>query len=771
MVPQRMIIKNERTLLLILVGVYILLRVIYLWQYGQSQYWGDLTVDARFHLNWARAVAGGSIIGDEVFFRAPFYPYLLAVWHLLFSGNLLTIIIIQNIIGVGSFVFTYYLAQRLFNQRTALISALIYLFVFDFVFFESELLLDFLLVFLLPLFFLLVFKAEESERSSLWLISGLVLGMASMTRPTVMILIVIVPIYLLISHRTKPLNQNLKRVLLGLAGVALVLLPVATRNAYVGGQFNPLPTQGGINFFIGNNPEATGWSAAMPEPLGKDWQYADCKYLAEKDMNRNLGPREVSSYWFDRGLDFWRHTPVQAIQLTFKKAWMLIADRDISNNRNISQFRSRIGISRLFFVSLWLLVPLSVLGAVYGLKNNRKTGLVVAFMVFYGAVVILFFVTSRFRLPLLPFAVILAGFGLQKFIELINSKKISSILSSSILLIIIFTLTQFLPYDIDFSNPNQELFSRANRFLSVGDHESARQMYRKLLEINPDYPQAHLNLATSFVRTGQLDSAVAHYQAELNHNPSSVLAMSSLAEVERLLGNRDVAYSLAEKALSIKPYFTEVLITYTRTAREVKMQSLALERVDSIEHYYTDDPYYYFYRAVLKIDLVSEMGMNPLLARDDLMLSRKLLVSGRQPTYERDPVHMEMLFSTEKKTELMAQVEANLGLIALRLAEYKNAYDHFSSALESDSSMFQAQAGLLESALMQGNYRQALDDFGKFAVRLDDDQRVRLLFYKAQAYYGLNRREDAIHVLEEILEIDPGYEPALGVLQKLRQED
>ena len=771
MLSQRMMIKNEKALLLILVGVYILLRILYLWQYNQSLYWGDLTVDARFHYNWARAVAEGSIIGEEVFFRAPLYPYLLAVWHYLFSGNLLVIIIIQNFIGIGSFVITYYLARKLYNPIIALITAVLYLFVFDFIFFESELLLDFLLVFFLPLFFLLVFKAEKSDRDYLWLISGIVLGMAAMTRPTVLVLAVIVPIYIFISHRDTLFKRNLRRILFNLTGVALVLLPVAARNAHVGGHFNPLPTQGGINFFIGNNPEATGWSAAMPEPLGKDWQYADCKYLAEKDMNRILDPQEVSSYWFEKGLDFWHQNPGQAVNLTVKKIWLLIADRDISNNRNISQFRSQIGVSRIFIVSLWLLVPFGVLGAVYSLKDNRKTALIVAFIISYSAVIVLFFVTSRFRLPLLPFAAILAGYGIHQFIALIRSRKTASILICSALLIILFALTQYLPYGIDFSNPHQELYSQANRLLSNGHHDRARQIYRELLELDPHYPQAHLNLATSFVRTGQLDSAAVYYRTEIEYNPASALARSSLAEVERLRGNKETAFQLAEEALSLKPYFTEVIINYIKAARAVGRQSQALARVDSIEHYYPDSPYYYFYRAVLKIDLATIPGTDLRSARDDLVVARRLLAPGRQPTYERDPLHTETLYSAEEKDKLKAQVEANLGLIAMRGAEYSDAYDHFSSALEADSTMFRAQAGLIESSLMSGNYRQALDDLDKLNYSSGDNQRVLMLMYKAQAYYGMNRFGDAIEMLEEILRIDPGYQPAVNILKKIRQED
>jgi tetratricopeptide (TPR) repeat protein len=321
-----------------------------------------------------------------------------------------------------------------------------------------------------------------------------------------------------------------------------------------------MPTQGGINFFIGNNPEATGWSAAMPEPLGQFWQYADCKYIAEKEIGRELSPREVSSFWLKRGLGFWSESPVEAISLTFKKIWLLISNQDISNNRNIDQFKQSIPISNLFFVSLWLIFPFAVLGAVNSFRINRKVKLITIFMVLYSAVIVLFFVTSRFRLPLLPFAVILAAEGMFRLWSIIKSKDSKKLIASIGLIMIVSLLTLMHPYDIDFSNPEQRLYSEGNRLLLEGEYKAARQVYHELLQINPVYPQVHMNLAASYVKTGQLDSAIHYYQRELALNPYSSLSLSSLAELERLRGNTGRAHDLASAALSQKPYFTEIMI-------------------------------------------------------------------------------------------------------------------------------------------------------------------------------------------------------------------
>ena len=85
-----------------------------------------------------------------------------------------------------------------------------------------------------------------------------------------------------------------------LLGLAIVLVPVAARNAVVGGGFFVTTSQFGPNFYIGNNPTADGTYASLRYGRGApEYERQDATELAELALGRRLSPAEVSSYWTD----------------------------------------------------------------------------------------------------------------------------------------------------------------------------------------------------------------------------------------------------------------------------------------------------------------------------------------------------------------------------------------------------------------------------------------------------------------------------------------
>jgi 4-amino-4-deoxy-L-arabinose transferase-like glycosyltransferase len=762
--------KKELYILLAIFTASILIRIIYLWQYYESPFWGNLTVDAKYHYLWAKSISSGDFWGSEVFFRAPLYPYFLAFQDLIFSGNLLAILIVQNIIGLASFLLVYRLSRNLFGIQCALITAILYLFTFDFVFFESELLLDFLLVLFLPLIFISIFSADRSGKRWYWYIAGLLIGLAIITRPTTIILLALIPLFYL-SLRSKLFrikNWAINTMLL-FTGLILILLPIAIRNASVGDEFTALPTQGGINFYIGNNPHANGWSAAMPPPLGAYWQYADCRQIAEKDVGHELKPSQVSNYWMKQGLNYLADSPNQALKLMLKKAYLLMYSKPISNNRNISDFKDQIGIGKVMIVSWWLIFPFGLLGMILSLKHNLKARLIIFFIILYSIILVLFFVTSRFRLPLYPFWIIFAAYGMTGLYNQLKQKSYKWLIVSLFLVVAGSLSATGMFYKIPLSSQEQILLSDGNRLFAAGDYATARDRFQQIISINPAFPQANMNIGAAFVKNGQLDSAEYYYHQELTVNPDSALTLTSLAEIARLHRDSISAMSYAMEALELKPHYVEVFINYVKAARNGSRQADALKRIKPIERYYTSNPYYYFYRGVLKIDLAS-VNLNYLSeAEKDFQNALKLLKKTSQPTYERDPSVFAMLFSDEKRESLIAKSHANIGVIKLASTEYTNAVESFQTALKYDPDLYQASSGLLESLMRMGEYERALELLENLLPKATQDELLPFTLYYAQAHYNLGKIKAAETILEELLNEYPDYLPAQRILEAIKK--
>jgi len=84
------------------------------------------------------------------------------------------------------------------------------------------------------------------------------------------------------------MRKSVIRFLILAAGCVIIVSPVTLRNIFIGHDKVLIASQGGINFYIGNNPYADGTSAVIPE-FGNTWQYSDCEYLVQKETSRMGG--------------------------------------------------------------------------------------------------------------------------------------------------------------------------------------------------------------------------------------------------------------------------------------------------------------------------------------------------------------------------------------------------------------------------------------------------------------------------------------------------
>jgi len=95
---------------------------------------------------------------------------------------------------------------------------------------------------------------------------------------------------------------------------------------------------------------------------------------------------------------------------------------------------------------------------------------------------------------------------------------------------------------------------RAGReYLRAKDWRNAERMYRKALEIKPDYAEAHHSLALALAAQGKADEAIAHFQNALRIKPNDELSHYNLGNVLADRKQIDQAIAHYRKALEIKP--------------------------------------------------------------------------------------------------------------------------------------------------------------------------------------------------------------------------
>ncbi len=428
----------------IVFAVALAFRAAYLLEASHFPDWNMFYMDQEYHLEWARALATGvwhapyDALRNAPFFRAPLYPYFLAGLFRLFGVNTTAVRIVQALIGAASCSLIYAVGTRCFGRRAGVAAGLLGALYWVLAYFDGELLLPVLLVFLVLLGFLLAFRAADGGGPLLAGASGLVLGLYSITRPNIIVFMPFAVWWMAMASRSR--GRRWAAAMAAAVAIGCVIPPAAVtvRNAVVGGDAAVVASQGGVNFYIGNNPRSNGLEAVVPGTRQTWWGgYEDALKAAESDVGRELKPTEVSSYWFGRALEYMRGDPRGWLRLTLRKTLALVGDPEPPNNEPYEAHRSRfvslrsVPLSFSTLLALFLVaLPLSLLVSGQGRPPlsvgpvaKRNIGLVALFLLVYSLTIVAFFVTGRYRVPLVPFLTMGAGASLVGLWDLFRLRR------------------------------------------------------------------------------------------------------------------------------------------------------------------------------------------------------------------------------------------------------------------------------------------------------------------------------------------------------------
>ncbi|MDA1060380.1 MAG: tetratricopeptide repeat protein [bacterium] len=110
------------------------------------------------------------------------------------------------------------------------------------------------------------------------------------------------------------------------------------------------------------------------------------------------------------------------------------------------------------------------------------------------------------------------------------------------------------PYVVDKNEPLSGLIrDKAFHLASIGKTKEAKLHYEAALKINPNYVNAHYNLAVLLKSIGKTKEAKLHYEAALKINPNHVNAHYNLAVLLNSIGKTKEAKLHYEAALKINP--------------------------------------------------------------------------------------------------------------------------------------------------------------------------------------------------------------------------
>jgi tetratricopeptide (TPR) repeat protein len=516
---------------LALLAAALLIRLAHWWAVRDEPFFAWLAMDSQEYDRWAQTIAAGDWRGSQVFFQAPLYPYSLGILYAVFGRSLDAVYLTQIVLAVAGCWALYRAGKEMGGERVGLAAAGLAALYGPFLFHDVQLLKESAAVAVTS--FLLWSLAAKR-----WLASGILLGILALLRENALLLL---PFLLPLGGSKGFVRRSAALV----GGLVLALLPVALRNGIVGGDFLPTTFQGGVNFYIGNNPEADGtYRPIVPGKQIPALERQEPVRIAERELGRRLSAGEVSSFWMGKALSWAANHPGDFLRLQLRKLrmfWSWYEWPDAVDYYWVRRLSPALrwgapvefgAVTLLALAGLWLVR-----------RNPGPFAPALLFALGWMLSTVIFFLFSRYRLPAVPALMILAAVPLARISEQPRPGPVLAVLA----ILLLPHLAGFEPrLDLVHYNLGRIEDERGNT-------DAAREQYKAAFILNPRDFLACLNLGNHAARRGDWETALRFYTRAEALEPESDDVQSNMGGVYLALGQLAEAKARFDRALALNP--------------------------------------------------------------------------------------------------------------------------------------------------------------------------------------------------------------------------
>ena len=762
-------------------------RLAYLVQMQASPCFDVPLMDADYHDRWARMIAGGEWLGEAVFFRAPLYPSFLGALYSLFGPDYALVRGVQFTLGALTCVLLYLLGARIGGRPVGVVAGVMAALYGPFVYFEGELLLPvlealFAAALLLCLSWALPSGAQTPARPAAWwppwLLAGLCIGLFAVTRPNILAFIPVLLGYMILRLGWR---RAARAGAVCCLATALCILPVTLHNWVVGGDLVLISSQGGVNFYIGNNPRSDGTTAVVPGTRATWWGgYRDVIHIAERAQGRELRPSEVSSYWSRRAREFITSQPGAWLKLTGKKLLLFWYGHEIPNNLEIYPAT---WFSPVLRALLWewgpvrfpfgLVAPLGLAGLALAVaRRKQELTAPILFLAVYSLTVVAFFVCARFRIPCLLPLIVLAAYGVVEAPRLMRLRQ-----GRALALPLVVLIAAGFVANHDFFGRGQVDLAKTHLdfaacYQQKDQLKEAEREYRLAVSHQPTRVEPRQGLAMCLLEQGRLDEARQLLEEVLRREPSRWEALVGMGDVLSKQERFEEALGHYRQAIAVDPLGSEA---YARLAAALRSLGRDDEAAAALAQGYRGRPgdeLIALQLAELAFDEgdyaeAARLARTVLTRAPDAIRPRLILARAHANLGETNEA---MRFAREV---LAAQPENAEALIVLGTCLWRlGRLDAAIEALERAVALAPDAADAWSVLGASYAYRNELDKAVEACTRaleLNPDD-VQARFVRAGCLYDLGRREEAARECRDILRRMPDFTPAAGLLQQIEKD-
>ena len=568
-------------------GVALLVRAGFAMLFASNPLGRYLYLDSRLYDQMALAIGAGQPQAGA-FFVEPLYAYLLAATYWAAGHQLWLVRGLQALGGATAAVLAAALAERICGRRYAWIAGLATAFYGPLVFYDAMVLKTSFEVLLLTTISWLMLLAWRNPSAPTFAGLGALLGAAVLLRGNFLLL---APLAIVVAWLASPRG----RVLRAGCFAAALLLPIVPLLVFNHGHSGAwlLTTGAGMNFYQGNNAEATG-GLEIPAFIQTDPEHEEADSIAEasRRASRALSPVEASSFWFHTSTTYIRASPTAWLRLMGSKVVLFWNRFEAADDLSFPYTRRVIPLLWIPFLGFWLVGPLGLAGALTGLRDGAERRILAGVVLLWMLSIVLFHVADRYRLAIVPLLVVLGCGFLQSLTAAWRSEPGTPQRRSLLFAFVLLALTTAFvnapnpyaggqdeaPFDrilafgyaedgrqalaAIYNRRAAEAFSRhAHDALAQGEIARAEISLRALLESAPEFPGARVQHGLTLERLGRAPEAIEELERAVAAGSNVAEALTHLGRLHLERGELDASEKALLDALQREPTRVLALVT------------------------------------------------------------------------------------------------------------------------------------------------------------------------------------------------------------------
>lgn len=553
---------------LFLAGVFLVKLIVLLQLQDHVLMRPDTTIDSQTYITLAqRVIAGNFTLGPDTYYVTPLYVYFLALVQGI-AGSVTAVRVAQIALGTASVGLIFATAREWAGERAAWYAASAAALTGLFTFYEIAVIqtsLDAVLTAAL-LWTLTLAVRRESFR---WPIAcGVIMALATLSRPNMIVPAVVIVGAVLLQRR-------IRLATLLAAGLVAGLAPIAARNVIVSHQWTVMSSQGGLSFLTGNGEGATGFFRPIPGVRPTvEGQVEDTRRIAEAALGRPLTNSEISGYFQDLTWQWIGAHPGWWIRLLLTKTYYLLNAQHIALPLSYPFFAYDTGsILGWLVVGPHVLIPMGLVGLIwlaFSVEKDRRRDLVVwlTFVPAYGASVVLFILSERYRLPLLVPLAIGAGAAVDLLIRSFQEPSKRTFAIAAVACAVLAVFVNWPLHLVDGDGRGEERVHMAENEARRGNVAEAERFATLALERYPHTSLLHYRVGVQLTNSGNFGPAIRHLKTALEIDPNGGPVEFALGQTLDLAGNCADATAHYRRALELgigpsAPAATQAIATCT----------------------------------------------------------------------------------------------------------------------------------------------------------------------------------------------------------------